>query len=196
MKAIRRMSRRIAGNDGLVNWDLLICLVCLIALSFVFQAGIQAQVTSGTAVGTVTDSTHAVVPGAQVSLTNVGTGDKRADKSSATGNYQFINLPPGIYKLDVQAPGFKHFTQNNVVIQVGSSTRLETALQLGEVNQTVEVTSQAALLETQQATVGQVVEGRSVEEMPLNGRNVLNLVALAPGVVTLPAQNVSLSKLF
>ena len=97
-------------------------------------------------------------------------------------------MQPGTYRIDVEASGFKHFTQTNITIEVGSSTRTDARVQVGTANETVEVTSQAALLETQQATVGQVVEGRSVEEMPLNGRNVLNLLALAPGVV--PLQNV------
>jgi hypothetical protein len=131
------------------------------------------------------------VLGAQVTLTNNGTGDKRTAITNSSGGYQFVNLPPGNYKLDVEAQGFKRYTETNVTIQVGSSTRVDAALQVGEVTQSIEVSTQTVLLETEQATVGHVVEGRAVEEMPLNGRNVLNLVALAPGVV--PLQNVQSS---
>lgn len=162
----------------------LLCLILLIDL----PGSVRAQSTSGSAVGTITDSSRAAVVGANVELTNTDTGDKRDDATNATGGYEFINVPPGNYRLDLQTPGFKHFTQTGVVIEVGSSTRVDVVLQIGEVSQSVEVTTEAALLETQQATVGQVVEGRSVTDMPLNGRNVLNLVALAPGVV--PLQNV------
>jgi hypothetical protein len=163
--------------------------LAFLLLAFLLSpAALWAQSTSGTAVGAITDSTHAAVVGAKVALTNTATGDKRTDNTNNSGAYQFVNVPPGNYTLDVQATGFKHFTQTNIAIQVGSSTRVDAELQVGSVDQSVEVTTQAALLETQQATVGQVVEGRSVEEMPLNGRNVLNLVALAPGVV--PLQNV------
>lgn len=175
-------------NPLLPNRKFFIASVCMFLLFCLSPVAAQAQVTSGTAVGSVTDSTHAVVVGATVILTNTATGDKRTATTSTNGSYQFINVPPGNYKLDVEAPGFKHFTQLNEVIQVGSSTRIDAVLQVGEVNQSVEVTAAAALLETQQATIGQVVAGRSVTEMPLNGRNVLNLVALAPGVV--PMNNV------
>ena len=164
----------------------------LLALLAVFAFGkVEAQATSGTAVGAVTDSTQSAVVGAHVTLTNSGTGDKRTATTNSTGGYQFVNVAPGTYKIDVEAAGFKHYTQINVTIQVGSSTRVDAALQVGEVTQSIEVSTESVQLETQQATVGHVVEGRAVTEMPLNGRNVLNLVALAPGVV--PLQNVQSS---
>ena len=173
------------------NWRRLFGFGFVLLAFCLLTVDTQAQVTSGTAIGSITDSTHAVVVGAQVTLTNAATGDKRTVTTSANGSYQFVNVAPGNYKLDVQAPGFKHFTEMNEVIQVGSSTRVDAILQVGEVSQSVEVTSAAALLETQQDTIGQVVAGQTVTEMPLNGRNVLNLVALSPGVV--PLQNVQSS---
>lgn len=185
------ISDRQSANHQPAGCKLFLSLACLMILFFSSSATIQAQATSGTAVGTITDATNAAVVGAQVTLTNNGTGDMRTANTNSTGGYQFVNVSPGNYKLEVQAPGFKRFTQTSVTVQVGSSTRVDVALQVGAVDQSVEVTTQAALLETQQATVGQVVEGRSVTEMPLNGRNVLNLVALAPGVV--PLQNVQSS---
>ena len=133
--------------------------------------------------GTITDNSGAVIGGAAVTLTNIDTGDKRTATTNASGDYQFVNLPPGNYKVDVAATGFKHFTRTNVVVLVQGSTRVDATLELGDVNQTVEVSSQAPLLETQQATVGQAVAGRAVTELPLNGRDVYNLLALAPGVV-------------
>jgi len=163
-------------------------LACQMLLFFSLSTSLYAQSAAGTSVGTVTDSTGAAVAGATVILTNVATGDVRTGRANGTGGYEFVNVQPGTYRIDVEASGFKHFTQTNITIEVGSSTRTDARVQVGTANETVEVTSQAALLETQQATVGQVVEGRSVEEMPLNGRNVLNLLALAPGVV--PLQNV------
>ena len=144
---------------------------------------IHAQQTSGSAVGLVTDHSGAAVAGASVTLTNVDTGDRRSATTNASGDYQFVNLIPGNYRVDVENTGFKHFIRTNVVVQVQGSTRVDAALELGNVSETVEVSSQAPLLETEQATVGQVVAGRAVSELPLNGRNVFNLLALSPGVV-------------
>jgi Carboxypeptidase regulatory-like domain len=155
-------------------------LACVLVL---FTATLRAQQTSGSSVGTVTDNTGAVVAGAAVTLTNVDTGDHRTATTNAAGDYQFVNLLPGNYRIDVEASGFKHFIRTNVVVQVQGSTRVDAPLELGNVSETVEVSSQAPLVETQQATLGQMVAGRVVTELPLNGRNVFNLLALSPGVV-------------
>jgi Carboxypeptidase regulatory-like domain len=155
-------------------------VVCMLVL---LTGTLMSQQTSGSSVGTVTDNTGAVVSGATVTLTNVDTGDHRTATTNAAGDYQFVNLTPGNYRVDVENSGFKHFIRTNVVIQVQGSTRVDASLELGNVSETVEVTSQAPLVETQQATVGQVVAGRAVTELPLNGRNVFNLLALSPGVV-------------
>ena len=155
-------------------------LFCVLLLS---NGTIRAQQASGSVVGTISDNGGAVVPNATVTLTNVDTGDTRTANSNGSGDYQFIDLVPGNYKVDVALAGFKHFTRLNVVVQVQGSTRVDAALQVGDVNQTVEVSSAPPLLETQQATVGQMVTGRAVTELPLNGRNVFNLLELAAGVV-------------
>ena len=158
----------------------MIGLACVLVL---FTATIRAQQTSGSSVGTVTDNTGAVVAGAAVTLTNVDTGDHRTATTNAAGDYQFVNLLPGNYRIDIEASGFKHFIRTNVVVQVQGNTRVDAPLELGNVSETVEVSSQAPLVETQQATLGQMVAGRAVTELPLNGRNVFNLLALSPGVV-------------
>jgi hypothetical protein len=166
------------GRKSLVRR--LVNLVCLLLL---VTATLRAQQTSGSAVGTVTDNTGAVVSGATVTITDVDTGDHRTATTNSNGDYQFVNLIPGNYKVEIENSGFKRFIRTNVVVQVQGSTRVDAALELGNVSETVQVTSQAPLLETQQATVGQVVAGRAVTELPLNGRNVFNLLALSPGVV-------------
>jgi hypothetical protein len=155
-------------------------LLCVLLLS---NGTLKAQQASGSVVGTITDNGGAVVPNATVTLTNIDTGDTRTANSNGSGDYQFIDLVPGNYKVDVALTGFKHFTRLNVVVQVQGSTRVDAALQVGDVSQTVEVSSAPPLLETQQATVGQMVTGRAVTELPLNGRNVFNLLELAAGVV-------------
>ena len=150
---------------------------------FASMAPLRAQTFYGSIVGTVTDQSRAVVSGARVTLTNTGTAEVRSDQTDANGNYQFVNLVPGVYRLEVESPGFKHLTHDQVQVQIQAAVRVDAALNLGDVGQTVEVTGQAGLLQTETSSLSQVVEGRTVQEMPLNGRNVMNLVALVPGVV-------------
>src|ERR1700744_402006 len=161
--------------------------ICWLAGVFCFlllaHGTLRAQQASGSIVGTVTDNAGAVVPNATVTLVNGETGDTRTASSSGSGENQVINLVPGNYKVDVALSGFKRFTRLNVVVQVQGSTRVDAALQVGDVTQTVEVSSAPPLLEKQQATGGQVVAGRAVTELPLNGRNVFNLLELSAGVV-------------
>jgi hypothetical protein len=147
---------------------------------------LSAQTFFGSIVGTVTDTSGAIVPGAGVTLTNTGTSERRAVQTDANGNYQFVNLVPGTYRLEIEATGFKRLTRDEVRVQVQAAVRIDAAMQVGIASETVEVTSQTPLLQTEQSSLSQVVEGRTVQDMPLNGRNVMNLIALVPGVV---AQN-------
>jgi hypothetical protein len=134
-------------------------------------------------VGTVTDSTGAIVPGATVTITNTATNEKRTAESSATGDFNFVSLVPSTYTVAVQKSSFKRFLRDQVVVQVNSTVRVDASLQIGETSETVEVTTQTPLLQTDSGTLGAVIEGKTVNEMPLNGRNTMNLLALAPGVV-------------
>ncbi len=158
--------------------------VFIAVLTCSFSTGpVLGQTFYGSIVGTVTDQSKAVVAGAHVTLTNTGTAEGRTDQTDANGNYQFVNLLPGVYRVDVDSPGFKHLTYDQVQVQVQAAVRVDAALQLGDVGQTVEVSGQTVQLQTETSSLSQVVEGRVVQQMPLNGRNVLNLVALVPGVV-------------
>jgi hypothetical protein len=143
----------------------------------------QAQSSFGSVVGTVTDSSGSLIPEASVSLTNIRTGDHRTTQSNAEGGYEFLNLPPDHYRIEIAKSGFKSLKRDDVELQVQASVRIDAALQIGDVNQTVEVTGQTPLLQTETSSLGTVVDARKVQEMPLNGRNVLNLVTLVPGVV-------------
>src|SRR5437016_4029709 len=141
------------------------------------------QTTFGTVVGTVQDASGAVIPQARVILTSLSTSEKRTVTSDAGGDYQFVNVLPGQYRIEVEKEGFKHFAREPVVVQVQQSTRIDVGMELGQVSQTVEVTAQTPLLQTTTGDLGQVIETRQVNELPLNGRNPMNLVALAPSVV-------------
>jgi len=156
-----------------------VAAVCLSILSL----QLAAQTSYGSIVGTVTDSTGATIPGAVAALTNLGTSERRTAQSDADGNYQFVNLLPGQYKVEIEKTGFKHLTRDQVQVEVLSTARVDAALEVGEASETVRVSGSAPLLQTENASVSQVVEGREVTELPLNGRNVMDLIELAPGVV-------------
>lgn len=141
------------------------------------------QTTFGSVVGTVSDPTGAVVPGVQVTLTNIGTNTKAATTTNADGIYEFVNVQPGDYRIDARKSGFKGFSRSPVVVQTQQSYRINVTMQIGAVTQTVQVTGATPLLQPQTASLGQVIAGRSVTDMPLNGRNVFNLMSLVPSVV-------------
>ncbi len=145
---------------------------------------LQAQVDTGSITGTVTDTSGAVVSGAKVTLTNEGTGTNLSTTTGADGVYEFSPVRIGSYKLDASAQGFKKELQIHVVVDVSARVLVNFKLQPGAVSETVEVTSTAPVLQSQDASVGQVVDQRSVNNLPLNGRNFTFLAQLAAGVNT------------
>ncbi len=154
-----------------------------LGLVLFFWSVALGQTTFGSITGSVLDSSGAAIPQARVSLTNLGTKETRTQPTGNDGLYQFVNLIPGEYRIEVDKEGFRHLTRGPVVVEVGKSVRIDLAMQLGQVTQTVEVTAQTPLLQSTTSDLGQVIATRQVNELPLNGRNPMNLVALAPSVV-------------
>jgi hypothetical protein len=148
-----------------------------------FAVTSPSQTFYGSIVGTVTDSSGASIKGAKATVTNTNTGEQRTIDTNDGGEYRFVNLIPGNYKLDVTQAGFRQYVRDAIAVAVEAAVRIDVTMQLGDVNQVVEVTSAAPLLQTENASLSQVVGSRSIEELPLNGRNVLNLAVVAPGVV-------------
>ncbi|HMJ60170.1 MAG TPA: carboxypeptidase-like regulatory domain-containing protein [Bryobacteraceae bacterium] len=142
-----------------------------------------AQSTFGSVVGTVADSSGSPIAGTEVVLMNLGTSAKRTQPTNGEGLYQFLNLTPGQYSVEVQKPGFKRVLRSPVTVETQSTSKIDIALQVGDVSQTVEVTAQTPLLQPESSSLGQVVDERKTTELPLNGRNPMNLVALVPSVV-------------
>ncbi|MBI1791815.1 MAG: TonB-dependent receptor [Acidobacteria bacterium] len=138
--------------------------------------------TFGEITGEVRDPTGAVIGGASITITNVATNATRNATSNDSGVYGFPSLPPGIYNIKVEKAGFKTTTRNQVEIQVQQNARIDFELQVGQVSESIDVSAQAAILSTENSTVGTVVENKRIVELPLNGRNYLQLVALAPNV--------------
>src|SRR5438093_9044517 len=154
------------------------CILSIVVLS-VLPALAQTQASIS---GVIHDPTGAVIPGVTVTVTNPATNFVRAAISNEAGVYNFPSLQPGRYNIKVELPGFRTITQNDLELQIQQSARLDFTLQVGEVSQTVEVSGTAALIATENATVGTVIENKRIVDMPLNGRNFLQLVALSPNV--------------
>jgi hypothetical protein len=143
----------------------------------------HAQATNGTINGTLSDPNASVISGAQVTLVNIGTADTRAATTNDSGFYQFNNLPPGQYRITVQQTGFKQLTREPIELQVDSTLQINLSLTLGTASEVVTVVSSTPLIQAETASLGTVIDQRETNEIPLNGRNPMNLVALAPSVV-------------
>lgn len=155
-----------------------------LACVFLFAPfALNAQSTYGSTSGTVTDQSGAAVVGAIITLTNQGTSEKRSETSGDNGHFTFVNLFPGQYRIDVEKQGFKHFGRTGISVEVQQDTRIDVALPIGEVSETVEVTSEVPLLQTESASLGQVIEQRKANDLPLNGRNIFNLITVSPAAV-------------
>src|SRR5437867_5693963 len=133
--------------------------------------------------GTVKDVSGAVLPGVELTATQTDTGLTRSVVSNETGSFIMPNLPVGPYRLEAALPGFRTYAQTGIVLQVGSNPAVNPVLEVGQVTEQVEVQANAALVETRSSAVGQVVENQRILELPLNGRNVQDLITLAGGSV-------------
>ncbi|MEX2264281.1 MAG: TonB-dependent receptor [Bryobacteraceae bacterium] len=157
--------------------------VLSVLLSGMANAPSLAQSTFGSVVGTVRDSSDAVVAGARLRLVNLGTNESHAGTSDREGFFQFGNLTPAAYRLEAEMPGFRRYVRDSILVEVQRTIRLDVTLSLGQASEVIEVTGEVPLLDSNSSSLGQVVERRKIEELPLNGRNPLALVALVPGVV-------------
>jgi hypothetical protein len=159
---------------------LLRCSVVLLLTSAIVhaQAGSTAQIT-----GTVKDSSGGVLPGADVTATQTETGLKRTTVTDANGSYTLPNLPVGPYRLDVNLPGFKTYSQTGIVLQVNANPAFNVVLALGAVEETVQVQGASPLVETRNTGIGEVIENQRILALPLNGRNPVDLIVLAGAAV-------------
>src|SRR5262245_50625157 len=159
-------------------------LVCFVSVLLLIGNPLYAQLGTGTISGTVFDQTGAVLPGANVTVTNAGTGFMRETVSSETGDYRLLGLQPGTYELSVQFSGFSRFVRSGLVLQVDQNPRIDVHLQVGSPTENVLVTAQTPLLQSEQSSVGAVVDRQKIVDLPLNGRNFVQLATLMPGVNT------------
>jgi hypothetical protein len=173
-------SNRIAINLGrALGAAVFSCALVLFSTQFAF-----GQVDEGSITGTVTDTTGAVVPGAQVTLLNTDQGITVQTTTGGTGSYTFSPVRIGNYKITVTAKGFATTTQSNLTVNVAQTLSVPITLKPGAASETVQVTSAPPLLQTQEASTGQVIGQHSVNSLPLNGRNFTFLAQLGAGMQT------------
>jgi hypothetical protein len=148
------------------------------ALSWITPYTLHAQTEAATLRGVVHDASQAIVPGAGVILTNIDQNRSWKAISNERGEYDIEQIPPGHYSLSVESQGFKKYVQPNLTLTVNQVAELDVTLQTGSVNEVIEVHSEAPLLESASSALGEVVNHLSTTILPLNGRNVMQLVAL------------------
>jgi hypothetical protein len=157
---------------------ILLVLACLVLHLPPWAA---AQLSSSSMKGTITDSTGAVVPSVTVNATSRGTGFSRSAVANESGQYSMSDLPPGSYDVFAERPGFKKVLLNEIRLFVGQTATVDIQLEVGQVSESVSVTATAPLIQESSSQVGTVIEGKMLTDIPLNGRNFLQLNLLAPG---------------
>ena len=174
MSNFKHASRFRAGR---LYVPLLFLAYCTVLLSVPASAQVTADI-----VGTVTDNSGALVPNATVTVKNLGTNLTRTQPTSASGQYSFTLLPLGSYSVSVEATGFKTFTAPRITIAAGDRARVNATLEVGAINEMVEVTAESVGLQTDSATVGGLLTSTAVQDLPVNARNFVRLVQLTPGI--------------
>lgn len=159
------------------------CFLAVAAVCLFTATLALSQDATGRVSGVVTDPTGAVVIGAKVTVTDVATGVNRDTQTGNDGTYQVLNVPIGSYKVAVEAPGFRRVVTSDSGLRINETLRIDLKLEVGSTTDVVQVEAEATGVETVNATLGSSVTSRPIVEMPLNGRNVLDLALLQPGVI-------------
>jgi outer membrane receptor protein involved in Fe transport len=157
-------------------------LVLLACLVMVFNTAADAQLSTATLAGTITDSSGAAIPGATITLTQTDTNFTRVSTTKADGTYHEEFLPIGPYKISVSAPGFKTLQRSGVVLAVMQNASLDLALEIGGADQTIDVSADIPLVNASNSSLGQTVSNVEIDNLPLVNRNVDRLLQLVPGV--------------
>jgi hypothetical protein len=161
--------------------------ICLAVACWAFAILGFAQTTTGTIFGVVRDSTGASIPQATVTARNTSTAFERTALTDETGSYLITNLPVGPYSLTIGREGFRRFIQDGITLTVNENARVDAALSVGQVNESVTVTAEAIGVDTRSSSMGEVVDRIRVQELPLKGRNAMELARVVPGVVRVSA---------
>src|ERR1700682_3043735 len=165
-----------------------VCVFALAAISSLGTGPVRAQVAGAMLTGTVKDSSGGIIPSAQVAITDAATGVTRTVSSGGAGLYTAPNLLPGTYEIRVTAAGFSTSVQKGITLTVGAQQVLDFTMQVGQMSQTVEVTTEAPTVELTSSTLSAQVNAATVRELPLNGRSWTDLANLQPGVAAIETQ--------
>src|SRR5688572_17123213 len=152
-------------------------------LIFALGCGVAWGQATAQISGTARDQSGAVLPGVEITATQTDTGIARNAITNETGSYVLSNLALGSYRLEAGLPGFRTYVQTGIVLQVNSSPVINVVLEVGQVTEQVEVQANAALVETRSSTLGSIIENQRILQLPLDGRNVIDLIELAGGAV-------------
>src|SRR5438552_1927441 len=184
----RVMERQVEDRQRRKGWiRFLKAIAAIVAVSFVLaRTEVMAQSTAQIS-GVVTDQSGAILPGVEVKVTQNDTGITRSAVTNETGLYILPNLSIGPYRVEAALPGFRSYARTGIVLQVGSNPVLNILMEVGQVSETVEVQADAALVETRNTGISQMIDNTRVLELPLNGRQVTELVLLS-GVATVSNQ--------
>src|ERR1700704_6344217 len=166
------------------KFTLAVWIFVIVAISILSTGHVYAQVAGATLTGTVKDASGGVIPNAQVAIRDVATAVTRTVSTGGAGLYTAPNLLPGTYEIRVTASGFSTVVQKGVTLTVGAQQVLDFTMQVGQMTQTVEVTTEAPTVELTSSTLSAVVNATTVRELPLNGRSWTDLANLQPGVIT------------
>lgn len=153
-----------------------------LALVLCLSSGAWSQSFTASLIGNVTDASGGAIPNAEITATNLATNAKSEAHSDGSGRYVVSSLQPGVYRLEAAAAGFKKFTQGQVELAVGQQARIDIAMAVGEVTDSVTVEAAVSTIETADATIGKVVSNKAILNLPLNSRNIYSLIYLTPGV--------------
>lgn len=178
-------------NESMCKSRAIISLLAVVLLILGTAFAAQAQVTTADVRGTIMDEQGAAVAGADVSITNAQTGLSRSMKSGSDGGYSFTELPLGTYNIHVTHPGFKAETQTGVALHVNDSLVLNVSLRIGAISETVSVEASPVAVETTSGELTGLIGANQVSELPLNGRNFMQLITLVPGVAPAEAFSVT-----
>src|SRR5437660_2071837 len=154
----------------------------LLVFCLVDSTVMLAQSTGGRVLGRVADPSGAVLAGVKVTLTNEATGVSRSAQTNSSGDYVFVEVPPGSYRVEFEQTGFKKNVQKEVTVEVNGVVTLNSTLQVGAAQETIEVTSEAPLVDTTSTQLGAVVNDRAITNLPINARDTYTLLQLQPGV--------------
>src|SRR5258707_94320 len=163
-------------------WTALVSGVGLV-VGLALAVPVAAQTIRGTITGTVTDSTGAAVPGVTVTVTHTATGIGSSAVSGGDGFYTIPLLSPGTYQATVEQSGFKKYLRNGIAVQIAQTTRLDIPLQVGNMAEAVEVVAEVPLVRSTTAELGQVIEMKQIQALPLNGRFFQHLITMTPGAM-------------